>query len=84
MHWWRKAAVLQSSVSVVADFVAFAEALPPERRLWVDEILASILLANGVKLTSEELADLDRRRTGDSDAPLEEAKVRTRLLALRW
>lgn len=76
--------MLQSSVSVVADFVAFAEALPPERRLWVDEILASILLANGVKLTSEELADLDRRRTGDSDAPLEEAKVRTRLLALRW
>lgn len=75
--------MLQSSVSVVADFVAFAEALPPERRLWIDEILASILLANGVVLTSEEITVLDHGCADDSDQSIDEDTFRERLSQLR-
>ena len=71
-------------MSTIEDFVAFTEALPLRRRLRVDEILASILLANGEDLTAEELLDLQLRHTGNPDAPMDEAKVRARLLALRW
>ena len=76
--------MLRCGVSTIEDFVVFAEALPRERRLRVDEILASILLANGVDLTADELADLNLRRTGKPDAAFDEAEIRARLLGLRW
>jgi hypothetical protein len=50
-------------MSVLEKFVAYAEALPEERRREIDEILASIMDSESpeFEFTEEELAELHRR-----------------------
>ena len=50
-------------MSVLEKFVAYAEALPDEQRLEIDELLESIMVAElpEFELTQEELAETLRR-----------------------
>ncbi|QGN54787.1 hypothetical protein [Novosphingobium sp. Gsoil 351] len=50
-------------MSILEKFVAFAEALPDERRAEIDEILAAIMDSDDPEFgfTPDELAELDRR-----------------------
>jgi hypothetical protein len=50
-------------MSILEKFNAYAEALPPERRREIDDLLASIMESDSPEfdLTPDELAELDRR-----------------------
>ncbi|WEK45892.1 MAG: hypothetical protein P0Y56_12770 [Candidatus Andeanibacterium colombiense] len=50
-------------MTTLEKFVAFAEALPSERRQEVEDLLADLMAAEGAEgdFTAEELAELDRR-----------------------
>ena len=68
-------------MSVLKKFVAFAEALPADRRREVDEILAVMMDSGslGDEFTSEEIAELDRRVADEPDDWIDEETFRARL-----
>ena len=68
-------------MSVLEKFVAFAEALPADRRREVDEILAVMMDSGslGDEFTPEEIAELDRRVADEPDDWIDEETFRARL-----
>lgn len=50
-------------MTVLDSFIAFASALPPEQREFVDEALAALMdqLSGDYNFTTEELAEIERR-----------------------
>ncbi len=68
-------------MSVLEKFVAFAEALPADRRREVDEILAEMMNSDSLddEFTSEEIAELDRRVADEPDDWIDEGTFRARL-----
>ena len=58
-------------MTVLANFIAFARALPAERREAMDDALAALMesYAKDYDWTSEEMADL-RRRAAETDPEL--------------
>ena len=68
-------------MSVLEKFVAFAEALPADRRREVDEILAEMMNSDSLddEFTSEEIAELDRRVADEPDDWIDEETFRARL-----
>ena len=50
-------------MTILEKFNAYAEALPPERRREIDDLLASLMESDSPEsdLTPDELAELDRR-----------------------
>ena len=71
-------------MSVLESFVAFAEALPQDRRREIDEILSDLMSSDIVDtgFTSEELADLDRRCAEEPTEWIDEKTFRARLRQL--
>ena len=68
-------------MSVLKKFVAFAEALPADRRREVDEILAVMMDSGslGDEFTPEEIAELDRRVADEPVDWIDEETFRARL-----
>ena len=68
-------------MSVLKKFVAFAEALPADRRREVDEILAVMMDSDSLddEFTPEEIAELDRRVADEPDDWIDEETFRARL-----
>ena len=72
-------------MSILEQFVVFAEALPADRRREVDEILAEMMDPSSPDFwfTPEEIAELDRRCADESEEFVDGDVVRERLRALR-
>ena len=69
-------------MSVLEKFVAYAEALPDERRREIEDILESIMGPADAEFTSEEIAELDRRCADESEKWIDEDTFRARLRQL--
>lgn len=69
-------------MSVLEQFVAFAETLPADRRQEVDEILASIMGSGDAEFTPEEIAELDQRCADESEGWIDGDVVREKLRRL--
>ena len=72
-------------MSVLEKFIAFAEALPADRRREVESILAEIMDSDSPEFgfTPEEIAELDRRCADEPEELIDEDVVRARLRQLR-
>ena len=68
-------------MSILEQFKAFAEALPEDRRHEIEAILASLMEAEApeYQLTSDEAAEIDRRRAHPGAANIDDATFRAKL-----
>ena len=71
-------------MSILEKFVAFAEALPDDRRVEIEEILSDLMGANSAdcEFTPEEIAELDRRCADESEEWIDGDVVRKKLRRL--
>lgn len=71
-------------MTILEQFVAFAEALPADERKEVESLLASIMGAHADEfdLTAEEAAEIDRRREEPSGGNISADKVLARMRKL--
>ncbi len=71
-------------MSVLEKFVAYAEALPEERRREIEEVLADLMGSDprDFEFTPEELAELDRRCAEKSEEWIDGEMVREKLRRL--
>ena len=69
-------------MSILEKFVAFAEALPADRRLEIEDILESIMGPIDTEFTSDEIAELDRRCADESEEWIDGDVVRKKLRRL--
>ena len=71
-------------MSILEKFVAFAEALPDDRRIEIEDILSSLMGGDSAddEFTEEELAELDRRCADESEEWIDGEVVREKLRRL--
>jgi len=68
-------------MTILEQFVAFAEGLSPEQRSEIEDFLASIMDADSSEfaLTADELAEIDRRVASPRSEWVDEATFRAKL-----
>ena len=71
-------------MSILENFIAFAEALPDDRRVEIEAILSELMGSGSsdCEFTAEEIAELDRRCADESEEWIDEGTFRTRLRQL--
>ena len=71
-------------MSILEKFVAFAEALPDDRRVEIEEILSDLMGAGSAncEFSAEEIAELDRRCADESEGWIDGDVVREKLRRL--
>lgn len=71
-------------MTMLKKFVAFAEALPSDRRVEIEEILSDLMGADSAdcEFTAEEIAELDRRCADETEDWIDGDVVREKLRRL--